>query len=316
MIPPSVQPRNGFFPWQPAHLIATAIIAALYLLWTTWVVGMRSDHLQFLFFLLLMVTCHTWTRTLTYSFIFFILFWVIYDSMRILPNYEVNDVHILQPYLFEKHWLGITHDGVRLTLNEYFRIHAHPIFDLFAGVFYLTWVPVPLALGIYFFFTDKARLLQFSAAYLFTNLIGFTIYYMYPAAPPWYVDLYGDVQRMDIPGHAAQLLRFDEQIGFPLFEQMYSKNANVFAAIPSLHAAYPVVTWFYARKAGLTRFSWFVLVDIIGIWFAAVYSFHHYLIDVLLGGFCALTAILVFEKVVMKGLFKEWLNRYKRLLES
>ena len=34
-------------------------------------------------------------------------------------------------------------------------------------------------------------------------------------------------------------------------------------------------------------------------WFAAVYSIHHYVIDVVLGIFCAIFAIAFFEKVFL-----------------
>jgi hypothetical protein len=307
--------RAGFFPGQAHHLKISAFFTMAYLLWTSVVVGLRLDHLQFLGFLLLMVVLHNQTRALAYSFVFFILFWIIYDSMRILPNYEVNPVHIIQPYQFEKEWFGFDFQGMRLTPNEFLRNHAHPAADFLAGLFYLTWVPVPLGLGLYLFYRDKSRLLQFSAAFLFANLLGFVAYYIYPAAPPWYFDLYGDVQRFDIPGHAAQLLRFDQLIGSPLFENMYTRNANVFAAIPSLHAAYPVVTWYYARKAKLHFFSWFVVIDILGIWFAAVYSFHHYVLDVILGAGCAVLAIFLFEVFVLPGKGTKWLGKYQKLTQ-
>lgn len=314
-MPLSPHPRNGFFPWQSIHLLVVSGVAVLYLLWTGWVVGLRQDHIYFLTFLLVMMVGHVWTRSLTYGFVFFILFWVIYDSMRVLPNYAVNQVHIMQPYLLEKSLFGINLESSVLTPNEFFRIYAHPVFDLLSGIFYLTWVPVPLALGVFLFFRDRNLLLRFSAAYLFANLLGFCLYYLYPAAPPWYLDLYGDVQRFDIPGNAAQLLRFDAIIGFPLFENMYTKNANVFAAIPSLHAAYPVIAWFYARKAGLKIVSWLVFIDIVGIWFAAVYSFHHYVIDVLLGGMCAVLAILLFERYILAGPFSGWLKKYEEFIQ-
>jgi hypothetical protein len=309
-------PRNGFFPWQPVHLTVATSVAVLYLIWTGWVVGLRQDHMLFLLFLLTMMLGHVWTRSLTYGFVFFILFWVIYDSMRILPNYEVNQVHIMQPYLWEKSFFGIWYNNEVHTPNEFLRMHAHPILDVLSGFFYLTWVPVPLALGMYLFFYNPSWLLRFSAAYLFANLLGFCLYYLYPAAPPWYVDIYGAIQRFDIPGNAAQLLRFDAIIGFPLFENMYTKNANVFAAIPSLHAAYPVITWYYARKTGLTAVSWLVLIDILGIWFAAVYSFHHYIIDVLLGALCAVSAIILFERIIMAGRAASWLHQYESFMKG
>ena len=54
-----------------------------------------------------------------------------------------------------------------------------------------------------------------------------------------------------------------------------------------------------------------------GIWFTAVYSSHHYIIDVLLGITCALLGILFFEKGLMKipGLIK-FFNRYQHYIEA
>ena len=48
-----------------------------------------------------------------------------------------------------------------------------------------------------------------------------------------------------------------------------------------------------------------------GIWGTAVYTSHHYIIDVTLGICCALLGILLFEKGLMKtGWFKNFFNRY------
>ena len=52
-----------------------------------------------------------------------------------------------------------------------------------------------------------------------------------------------------------------------------------------------------------------------GIWFTAVYSSHHYIIDVLLGITCALLGILFFEKGLMKwGAFKRFFERYSKYI--
>ncbi|MDE6348444.1 MAG: inositol phosphorylceramide synthase, partial [Bacteroides sp.] len=56
-------------------------------------------------------------------------------------------------------------------------------------------------------------------------------------------------------------------------------------------------------------------VIMVGIWWTAVYSGHHYLIDVALGISCALLGILVFEKGLMKwGIFGRFFERYSRYI--
>lgn len=286
------------------------VFSTLYVLWNSLFVGWRNDHFTFLLFLVLCVLISPFTRKVFYAFCFFTLFWIIYDSMRVYPNFLFSEINVENLYNAEKEIFGLTHNDTRLTPNEFFEMHHNVFLDIISGLFYLTWVPVPLALGFYFFFTDRKMLLRFSAAYLFTNLLGFCIYYIYPAAPPWYFDKFGNIVHLNTSGDAAGLLRFDNLIGFPLFSNMYTRNANVFAAMPSLHAAYPVVALYYAYRAGLTKVSLLILLDVVGIWFAAVYSFHHYVLDVVAGLACAVTGILIFEYGLMKTSLKPLLERY------
>lgn len=182
-----------------------------------------------------------------------------------------------------------------------------------AGIFYLCWVPVPIAFGIYLYLKKERSLyLRFAMVFLFVNLIGFTGYYIHPAAPPWYAINYGMEAILNTPGNVAGLGRFDELTGLSVFQSIYGRNANVFAAVPSLHAAYMVIPLYYAivRKSSKMLIALFAII-LVGIWCTAVYSSHHYIIDVLLGIFCALLGIFVFEKGLMKiGGFKRFFERY------
>ena len=139
----------------------------------------------------------------------------------------------------------------------------------------------------------------------------------HPAAPPWYAMNYGFEPILDTPGNVAGLGRFDELLGCSIFNSIYGRNANVFAAVPSLHAAYMVVALAYAvmdrsKKWLIALFA----VIMVGIWWTAVYSGHHYLIDVMLGISCALLGIFVFEKGLMKwGAFGRFFERYSRYIK-
>lgn len=99
-----------------------------------------------------------------------------------------------------------------------------------------------------------------------------------------------------------------------MFQSLYGKNANVFAAIPSLHAAYMLVTTIYAvisrqRKAVIALFA----IICMGIWWTAVYTSHHYLIDVALGIATCVVAVVVFECLLLKVPFiRNTFNGYIR----
>jgi membrane-associated phospholipid phosphatase len=75
----------------------------------------------------------------------------------------------------------------------------------------------------------------------------------------------------------------------------------VYAAIPSLHSAYVPVALYYSFRTK-PSISWITVLSVvtIGIWISAVYSGHHYIIDVILGIMCSVLGIIVFEYVLMR----------------
>ena len=86
--------------------------------------------------------------------------------------------------------------------------------------------------------------------------------------------------------------------------------ANVFAAIPSLHSAYPIIPLYFAIKRKMKYATWVFFVICVGIWGTAVYSRHHYIIDVILGSFCAIIAIFVFDFILMKTKIRTLIDKY------
>jgi hypothetical protein len=287
----------------------TALIIAL----TAVFVGFRPEHvLMFGLFLGLFFATEA-TRKLAFALVPFIVFGLSYDWMRVYPNYMVNPIDVKDLYELEKLLFGMNINGEILTPNEYFAIHYSSVMDFFAGIFYLTWVPVPVAFGVYLYLKKRRSVyLRFALVFLLVNLIGFTGYYIHPAAAPWYVMEYGFEPILNTPGNSAGLARFDELLGVSIFDSIYGRNSNVFAAVPSLHSAYMVVALFYAikNKSGMAIKITFTVL-LLGIWFTAVYSYHHYIIDVLLGVLCAMAGIALFEYVLMKirG-FRSFFNRY------
>ena len=290
-------------------------LALLFLALTAVFVGLRPEHLFMAGLFLLLFFAGLPTRKLAVALLPFVVFGISYDWMRVYPNYEVNPIDVRGLYEAEKSLFGLSVGGETLIPCEFFARHHCALADVLAGFFYLCWVPVPVAFGLWLYLRGERSLyLRFSLVFLLVNLIGFAGYYIHPAAPPWYAMNYGFDVVLDTPGNTAGLGRFDELLGCTIFHSIYGRNANVFAAVPSLHAAYMVVALAYAvigrcRKWLIALFA-FIMV---GIWWTAVYSGHHYLIDVSLGIACALLGILVFEKGLLKwGAFRSFFERYCR----
>jgi len=316
--------------------------SATFLLFQWLVVGLIPAQVLMVGLFLLLFFAHPASRRLAVALLPFVVFEVCYDWMRLYPNYMVNDIDVRGLYDAECSLFGINGQSATLTsqpsilnsavggdlqsppitLCEYFYTHHCTLADLFSGLAYLCWVPGPMALGLWLYFTGHRReYLHFAVAFLVVNWLGFAIYYIHPAAPPWYVIEHGFEPILGTPGSAAGLVRFDELIGIPIFQSIYVNNSNIFAAVPSLHAAYMLVATIYAvmssrvgacpmptcQAAGIPSPCWqkFIIPAIctlitLGIWFAAVYSCHHYIIDVLLGIATAILGVVLFECVLLR----------------
>ena len=282
---------------DPSHksIIMLMVLSLAYLLLSYLLLGFKQDQLVLVGLVNSLFFLSPLSRKFVTGFSIFILFWVLYDFMKAFPNYWFNPVHIEELYLAEKAIFGIRSGGEILTPNEFWQQHSTVLLDVMSGAFYLCWIPLPLAFAAFLFYSNRRQFIYFSLSFLLVNLLGFVVYYLYPAAPPWYVQQYGFEFIAATPGSMAGLAGFDAFFNIQLFSTLYAKGSNVFAAMPSLHSAYPLVVFYYGLK---NRLGWVNVVFgivVAGIWFAAVYTSHHYVLDVLAGVVCASAGLLLFD---------------------
>jgi inositol phosphorylceramide synthase catalytic subunit len=239
------------------------------------------------------------TRRVLRVFWPFIATGALYESLRYyLAAVTAGRIHVAEPYRLDRAWFGTgTH-----TLNEVFATHHWVIADLAAGLAYLIYVAEYLALAMLVLFTGGVtRAHTFARGFLLVNAMGFATYLVYPAAPPWYVAAHGlgppVIGSAPSPGAAA---RFDALLGTQVFEDMYRHSVDVFGAIPSLHAAYPMMAAILAFRTRELRWARWPAAGYAALMcFSAVYLQHHYVIDVLLGlgyGTVAVIAMLAWER--------------------
>ncbi|HEX8907597.1 MAG TPA: phosphatase PAP2 family protein, partial [Anaeromyxobacteraceae bacterium] len=187
-------------------------------------------------------------------------------------------------------WFGV---GGR-TLNEIFLDHHGVALDLACGFAYLVYVGEYLGLAIVAFLRGRLdAAATFARCFLLVNVMGFATYYIYPAAPPWYVTQYGlGPARMDVRPAAAAAQRFDALLGTHFFDQMYGRGVDVFGAYPSLHVAYPLIGVLLAFRVAELRWArWPAALFLLLMSLSAVYLQHHYVTDVVLGFAYALVAL-------------------------
>jgi hypothetical protein len=292
------------------------LLSAAYLLLSAWLLGFKADQLVLVVIFNALFYLSAGTRKFILGFSVFIFYWIIFDYMKAFPNYNYNAVHIGDLYNLEKHLFGINVNGTLLTPNEYFNLKATTWLTIVTGLFYLCWIPVPLSFAAYLFFRNKKQFLYFALTFLFVNLLGFVVYYLYPAAPPWYVQYYGFKFHPLTVGNTGGLARFDAYFHINLFKSIYAKGSNVFAAMPSLHSAYPIIVVYYAVKNRLGLMNVFFAIVMLGIWFTAVYASHHYILDVLAGIVCATTGITLFNILFTRVKFlKTFVDKYVAIIQ-
>lgn len=272
--------------WLPLGL-------TVHLGYTAAFIGLRGEHFFFYFLVLSLALGTAKTRRFLKAALPIWIFGAFYDSMRLIPSDWLPDVHVADLYQLERALFGFVVDGKRMILPEFFSIHNTAILDFVCGVLYLTYLLVFILFLLYLFYRDyeKAQLLGWS--FCIMNVAGLVTFQLFPAAPPWYVALFGmGPADLTVPSNPAGTLRFDAVLGVPLCEAIYKKSPDVFGAVPSLHVANPILLFLYARH--LSRaLAWGSFAYAFGVAFSAVYFNHHYVLDIVVAALYAWVTYLI-----------------------
>jgi hypothetical protein len=189
------------------------------------------------------------------------------------------------------------------------------LIDVYAANFYTAHFAAPLLLGWIFWHTTDDRKMFYRFVYTLTtlNVLALVTFMLYPAAPPWYVMKQGFI----LPNvkfdygifSAGALINVDNMMQLKFFTTLWDNfNSNLFAAIPSLHGAYPVVISYFGYKKFQTKPILWALYPI-STWFSAVYLNQHYIIDLIIGAVYILVAYQIVHRILMPKFFNKFLDR-------
>lgn len=262
--------------------------------------GLRSDHIL-VSLLALLDSYNEKTRLFLKYFFPFILTGALYDFMRYFYWQGIQGhIHVAQPYLLDLRLFGIREGSGAfrhtVTANEFFQLHHWKVLDLLCGFAYLSYIIEYLLTAFYLFFGGKLGILRiFGVCFLCVNVLGFLTYFIYPAAPPWYVSQYGlGPARMDVHPSAAAASRFDQILGTHFFDEMYGRGVDVYGAYPSLHVTYPLlVAWVCFKVRELRGFRAPAIAFYLLMCLSAVYLQHHFIMDIILGTLYASSTLLL-----------------------
>lgn len=241
----------------------------------------------------------------------FTFFIILYDGMRGIADGTFGDINVRGPYILEKYLFGwITGGDVFPFWLQWWRnsIETAPLANILnglAGMLYTIHFLAPFVFGwlLWHTYNDRRSFYAFAYSLTILNVMALITFLLYPTAPPWYVWKYHfavpDISAFNY-GDPSVLIKIDELIKLPLFSSIYSTlNPNAFAAIPSLHAAYPLMIAIFAFmrwKNPAVRALMVVYVTV--TWLAACYLNHHYLIDLIIGAAYTVASLVIYRRFV------------------
>jgi membrane-associated phospholipid phosphatase len=220
----------------------------------------------------------------------FLVLFLAYELMRGLADdvgfrVHVSDVASLERRLFAGHL-------PTALLQGWFHPASGVDWLAVAGtVVYMLHFVLPLATALLLWRLRPNLFHPYLVSLILLSFAGFVTYLFLPVAPPWLAaqqGLAGSASGEPVisylkPGAFADLVGLIGLDGHRLYDVAFtSLNANPVAAFPSLHAAYPFLTFLVLRRA-FGRVAWWAFAYFAFVAITVVYTADHYLIDVMGG---------------------------------
>ena len=260
--------------------------------------GLPLDRAHLLFWLTAGMVVATasrfggWVRGLLRDWLPLLLVLLAYDWLRGYADRLGTQVHYAPQLPFDRWLSGGQSVSVRL---QHLWWAGHPwALDYVVMAIYLTHFVVTPTIAAWLWVRNRVLYREFAARLVTLFVAGLVTFALYPAAPPWMAGQLGrtapvenlvTVSLTSLAGvHTGTTVTYDVQ-GHGLY--------NPVAALPSLHAALPmlVLLVFYRRSRRWVRVLLVVYTAAMG--FTLVYTGAHFVLDVLLGWAYAVAVVLL-----------------------
>jgi PAP2 superfamily len=226
-------------------------------------------------------------RTFVLDWSPFLLLLFSYEFLRGLAG-KVGQVHYLLALRFDSMLFGTPPS---VFLQQRFA-HSEPVaYDYVAALLYLVHFVAPLSFAFVLWMRSRDEFARFMGSFLLLSYTALATFVVFPAAPPWLASQQGYLPEVH-EQVGVVLSAFPSHFRLPTVYQLF--DPNQVAAIPSLHAAYPLLLLLFAfRFFGLRAL---VLAPYVaGVWLAVVYMGEHYVFDVVVGAAYSAAAFLFTE---------------------
>lgn len=256
-----------------------AYVAALAIFVAAWGLPVARDQLFFWVLLGLaafsVARWRTWGAMLA-AWLPWLALLVVYDELRGAVFVEPARAHVTAQVAVDR-WLGagaVPTEWLQQRLWSPLHIHwyDYAVWAVYMTHFFAVWL---VAAGLWR--SSRRRFGEYALLTVVLTLAAFVVYWRYPAQPPWLAtDTAADVTRI-VP-------TVWDHLGVTSMSSVYENDAlvNTVAAMPSLHAAYPMMLLLFFWPAG-----WGVRVGLaaytLAMGYALVYSGEHFVADIVAG---------------------------------
>lgn len=177
----------------------------------------------------------------------------------------------------QEKWLGIFHEQ---ALQE--KILGHQwLVDIFNSIYIYGHWPVVVGTLTWLFLKHREMFPMFRTAMVASGLMGFFFFFLFPMAPPRFLDGYGFIDTVTLHSEAYRVLQ-------------PPSLTNQFAAMPSLHVGWNLLMGIAIVTYASSRF-WkvFGVLMPLAMYMATILTANHYFIDGIVGSALALTGLAI-----------------------
>ena len=201
-----------------------------------------------------------------------------YDYLRGAVSVSDQLAHVIPQVDVDKFLFGGTVPSVWLQDHLWrpgqFHWYDYAVWGVYMTHFFAVWLTAAVLWRV-----ARPRFRQFAVVTVALTAGAFLTYWLYPAQPPWLAAKDGT-----IPFVERLIPQVWDHIGIGAIQSLYEngKFVNLVAAMPSLHAAYPLMLMLFFWSAGW-RIRVLLGAYTLAMAFTLVYGAEHFVTDILAG---------------------------------
>lgn len=165
-------------------------------------------------------------------------------------------------------------------------------FEITGVTVYTLHFLVPLIFGYLLWLESPELYRRYMASFLIISYSSLVTFWLFPVAPPWLAAENGIISM------EHKYISVSEKYTFGGLPTIYwFMNANLVAAVPSLHFAYPFLAFIYACAYRKKLAAIFLLIYTLVVTFSIIYLGEHYVIDAIIGAIYCLGVVFAKDRL-------------------